>query len=270
LQIKRELIYSGEEVGLISKAINKVEKKESLLPPLEEEPKPKGKKKFVLVVVGLLFIGVCLGLGYLFLLKPPTQSPPKVVRRSLSIKQKTERPALGQSAKNKDSVEVKAVASTQEVASPDSSIESVIQPKPLKNEEIVSKQTEEISTPEQKHPALLSESPTSPPQKESGTPKSVTRKSSEPSILFPSPQEEALNYASTEESKKEKPPADMTEDTSPPEEIPPLEEEEVPAKQVTSPPVLELKEWLTQKPFTVTEKSDSRAQRYYNKGVSYQ
>ena len=80
-------------MGLISKAIKKVDKKENpsveqKTPPKPEAKKGLTKKKVVIAVAALLFVGTSLGLGYLFLLKPTSEAPPPVARRSISAKKK--------------------------------------------------------------------------------------------------------------------------------------------------------------------------------------
>jgi tetratricopeptide (TPR) repeat protein len=81
-------------LGLVTKAINKVEQQEPPLEPQEQSPAPKRKRKLLLVFAALLFIIISLGLGYMFLVKPSQEPPPRLTRRSLSARNRPSVPKV--------------------------------------------------------------------------------------------------------------------------------------------------------------------------------
>jgi Flp pilus assembly protein TadD len=76
----------GKKVGLVTKAINKVEEKELPLEQQEQSPPPRRKRKLLLAVAVLLLIIISLGLVYMFLIEPSQEPPPRLTRRSLSAR----------------------------------------------------------------------------------------------------------------------------------------------------------------------------------------
>lgn len=96
-------------MGLIAKAVDKVEKKEASTPVRQTPPEPeakksKAKKKMMMAGAALLVIAASLGLVYLLVLKPASQPPPKVSRRSISARNRLAKPAPtpAQSKKHED------------------------------------------------------------------------------------------------------------------------------------------------------------------------
>ena len=257
-------------MGLISKAIRKVDKKDS--PSVEQEtpPKPEAKKgltkkKVVIAVAALLFIGISLGLGYLFLLKPTSEAPPKVARRSISAKKKLPEPATVQSEQKGDGEAVKSMAEEKETASKKTLKKSAVRQEPPKEAGIVSEQKAKPATPEKKPSAILSESLTPTSQKEPETPKSEIKEASEPPISSVSQEEKKIPPDVTpSEGRNEDFPEYITDEAASPGQ------EEITSEEVAPSYAIDLRKWLAQKPLTVTQRSDSRAQKYYNKGVSYQ
>lgn len=251
-------------MGLISKAIKRVEKKESFPAPQEMEPQPKKKKKVVILLACLLFIGLSLSLGYLFLLKPTSEVPSHVTRRSVGAKKTPLKPPTKQTEQKKDTVEVSTMGREMESASEKILEKSVVPEEPIKEVGKVSEQKEETSIPEQKLPALLGESLTSPSKKEPKTPKSkVKEEASHPISSVSSEEEKTPAEITPSEAENEDPSEYISEEPATPEQ------EEIPSEEVAPSYSMEWKKWLAQQSLTVTEKSDSRAQRYYNKGVSY-
>lgn len=86
-------------MGLITKAVNKVEKKPPEPPVVQETPQEtepqmrRGRKRFLFLAVPLLVLVVASALGYFFLLKPAPDTPAKVTRRSISAKKTAAKPA---------------------------------------------------------------------------------------------------------------------------------------------------------------------------------
>jgi Tfp pilus assembly protein PilF len=252
-------------MGLINKAIKKMEKKEDP-PALQETPlKPKGKRRFVISVVALLFIGTFLGLGYLFLLKPTSEVPPKVARRSISAKKKPPKPATVQSEQKGDGEAVKLRAKEKETASKETLKKTAVQQEPPEEAGIVSEQKAKPATPEKEPSAILSENLTPTSQKEPEPPKSEIKEASETPISSISQEEKKIpTELIPSEGKNEDSPEYITDETASPGQ------EEITSEEVAPSYAIDLRKWLAQKPLTVTERSDSRARRYYNKGVSYQ
>jgi len=252
-------------VGLISEAIKKVEKKENPTPQQETPPQPKTKKRFLILLAALLFIGTSMGLGYLFLLKPTPEVPPKVTRRSISAKKKPPKPATVQSEQTGDGEAVKSRAKEKETASKETLKKPAVRQEPPKEAGIVSEQKAKPATSEKEPSAILSESLTPTSQKEPETPKPESKEASEPPIFSTSREEKNIPIDVTlSEGKNEDSPEYITDDTSFPGQ------EETTSEEVAPSYAIDLRKWLAQKPLTVTERSDSRAQKYYNKGVSYQ
>ena len=257
-------------MGLIAKVVKKVEKKESL--PVEQgtPPKPEGKKKVarkkvMIAVAALLFVGTSLGLGYLFLLKPTSEVPPKVARRSISAKKKLPEPATVQSEQKGDGEAAKSMAEEKETASKETLKKSAVRQEPPKEAGIDSEQKVKPATSEKEPSAILSESLTPTSQKEPETPKSEIKEASEPPISSVSQEKKKIPPdVAPSEGRNEDFPEYITDEAAFPEQ------EEITSEEVAPSYAIDLRKWLAQKPLTVTQRSDFRAQKYYNKGVSYQ
>ncbi|NIM97790.1 MAG: tetratricopeptide repeat protein [candidate division Zixibacteria bacterium] len=267
-------------MGLITKAIDKVDKDQS--PPAQEETAspPKRKRKILLAAVTLLLAGTCLGLGYLFLLQRTAEVPPRVARRSMSVKKSPPKRAPKQA-------EVKGTAG-------------------LKGREMIEEKTASEETPKetlpQKHPDKESatagkEMKPAAPEEESSGRTALDRTSGVQSVPEPTKSSiEIIQEEPEQEPEIAESPVDKLEEPEDPsaaekeenipagvaasddiEETPgelsgkavPALPEQIPSEEV-SPSYLEEpeREW-TQKQLAVTERSDSRAKRYYKKGVSY-
>ena len=268
-------------MGLITKAIDKVDKDES--PPAQEETASplKRKRKILLAAVTLLLAGTCLGLGYLFLLQPTAEVPPKVARRSMSVKKRPPKPAPKQA-------EVKGTADLmgremieKKTASEETSKETLPQKQPNKESAAVGGKEMKPAAPEEESSGRIALDRTSEVQ---SVPEPVK---SSIDILDEEPGQEP-QIAESPVDKLEKPeepsatekeeiiPAgvatiDHTEETLDglPRKAVSALPEQIPSEEV-SPSYFEEpeREW-TQKQLAVTERSDSRAKRYYKKGVSY-
>jgi tetratricopeptide (TPR) repeat protein len=183
----------------------------------------------------------------------------------MSAKKKPAEATKEQSDQKKDTGEAKAQAEKKEAASEETVKDPVVRQKPSKETELLAQQKEKAKAPEKEPSALLSESQPPTSDKEPETPKSGIEEVSEP------------DFSSTYEEEEKIPPdviPSEDRDQNPPEHIAEekdlAEEEEIPSEEVVLSYATDLKQWLSRKTLTVTERSDSRAQRYYNKGVSYQ
>lgn len=249
-------------MGLITKAVKKVEKKEN--PPVEPgaPPKPEAKKgltkkKVVIAVAALLFIGTSLGLGYFFLLKPAPEVPQKVARRSIGARKKPP-----QAEQRKDSEGEKAKGKEEMTASAKASDKIIAGQGPNKETGVVSAQKVKTSAAEGEPSAQTAEIQTYKAKEEPETPKSTIEVPQE--SFGPSPPEmdkEIQADAIPSEGEKKDSEEDITDEAMLPES------EEMPSEEMRSGYLTEQKEEWTQTALEVTERSNSRAERYYKKGV---
>ncbi|KPL05352.1 MAG: hypothetical protein AMJ73_01220 [candidate division Zixibacteria bacterium SM1_73] len=251
-------------MGLINKAIKKVEEKKDPIAQQGTLPQPKTKKKFLILVAALLFIGASLGIGYFFLLKAPSEVPPPSARRSISAKKRPPKPASSQSEEKKDAIEVKTVTGKEETGSEKTLKKTIVPQEPIREAKIVSEGEVKTSAPKQDSLPLLSENQTF-TDKESETPKPEAEKVSEPSVSSAFQEEEKSPPGVAPPEARDE---DFHEDIA--DEVTSFWEEEPFSEEVAPSYAADLKTWFVQQSLTVTERSDSRAQRYYTKGLSYQ
>jgi Tfp pilus assembly protein PilF len=250
-------------LGLITKAIEKVEDKEN--PPVQPEtpPRSKGKKRFSILAAVLLLVGASLGLGYLFLLQPGSEAPPQVARRSISAKNKPPKPINGQSQQTKAADKAEAKPSKKESASGESPEKSVPSRKPTKEGGAAAEQKEKTPEAAALAPVAATEGQTFKAEEELQTKEPGILQSMAPSVssvpeietLIESPPSEDKNEASFEAIPDNA--ASLGEQEEPTEQLA-LSQGEGPGGS------------LAQEKLTVRERSESRAERYYKKGVSYQ
>ncbi len=268
-------------MGLITKAIDKVEKNES--PPAQEEkaPRPNRKKKILIAAVALLLVGICLGLGYLFLLQRTTEVPPQVARRSMSVKKRPSKPAPKQAeAKGTGNLKDREMAA-EKTASEETSEETLPQKQPGRETATVRAKNMKPAVPEEESSDKIALNQTREVQ---GVPEST--KSSTDILGGESDQGPKIAESTVDETQEPEEPSAMQKEENLPADAATLEDTEqapgglpheavsalsgqIPSEEV-SPSYFEEKEkgW-TEKQLAVTEKSDSRAKRYYRKGVSY-
>jgi Flp pilus assembly protein TadD len=281
-------------MGLITKAVEKVEKQENPLVQPEIPTKPKSKKK-VIVLFACLLVGVSLGAGYLFLLKPTPQAPPNVPRRSISARQKLSKAKPQVSQQNQDTLGIKAREGKEVVPE-----KTLAQQKPKESQKageqkgetsqlkiepsietalsqtVEGKEEKQTPVPEikQAHEPVLSF--TSDKKKE--TPKEDVSSEGEKNVLSPDI-EDVLNR--TPSSGKEKtlvegvplsPPAESKRKTAEKrdqEKTMAPGDEKTPSEESLLSSLPETKKRSVPKPSGIIDKSNSRAERFYNKGVSY-
>jgi tetratricopeptide (TPR) repeat protein len=241
----------GSEVGLITKMVEKVEREETL-PPVQPEAPPEpgdgtrspGKRRTLVIGAALLVVAVSLGLGYTFFLKPEPEPPVKTPRRSTSARAKPGKPV-------QQPTEAKADAGT-----------SSEEPSPTGVAAQSSNETEAAEGQVAQTEADMEAAPeTSPGEQVSLFQPEIDR--------VPDDQAEPQTSSSTEE-----PALSEEEDVLPDED---LEDEstlfspEESFSEGTTPSYASDPEpgW-TERTVEVAERSESRAERYYKKGVSYQ
>jgi tetratricopeptide (TPR) repeat protein len=283
-------------VGLITKAIKKVEQNESPPSPQEKPSQPQGKKRGVFLVGVLVLIVISLGLGYFLLLKPAPEAPPKKIHRTTSARRKPAKSKPEKSDQKKDAETAMVQAEGEPTAS-----ENILGKKTIPQEEAIKagvtlEQKNQTPASEIKPPV---ESQISEGKKEKKV-ESPSEKKEETTTLESEPDDKTIqSQVSITEKETVIPESDIEESSQltiaplskkkeemSPHAIPPQEEkkpslennldelsfsgekekpEEVPLSYAS-----DLKDWLAQMPLSITERSDSKAQRYYNKGVSYQ
>ena len=256
-------------MGLITKAINKVEKDQS--PPVQPEtpPRPRGKKRLMILAAALLLIGASLGFGYLFLIKPGSEAPPPVARRSTSAKKKPPQPAAAESQQTKDAGSAEAKSgekeSNSEKPSEEASEKSVPTQEPTEEAGTTGEQKDKAPEAMAPAPVATAEGQTRETERESETPESGMLPSLEPPVSSTSEKEKEITPEMAPSEGKEATSSDPALD-----EFALSEEQHVPAEEDQPSYALDFENRMDQKPLTVSEKSESRAERYYNKGVSYQ
>jgi len=261
---------SGNEAGLITKTVEKVEKHET--PPVQPEALPEpdtakkrpGKKILVIGVV-LLVVAVSLGLGYILFLRPAPEPPAKTSRRSISARSKPSRPVQKPTEAGED-----AGTSTADPSQPTGAATQASNQTGA-GEEQAAETKAGLEPAAQSSPAEQEGSSQSDmgPVPDGPTESQVSSSSGEdPGQEVESPLPENEEQVSTEPTFSEEEgilPGEYMEDKSP--LLPPEESfsEETSPSYVSDPDP----GW-TQTAVGVTERSASRGERYYKKGASYQ
>jgi Flp pilus assembly protein TadD len=286
-------------MGLITKAIEKVENQENQPVPPEVPPKPKSKRKVVILSVILLLLGISLGGGYLFFLKPSPQVPPNVPRRSISARQQLSKAKPQVSQQNQDTLAIKAKEETK--VAPERTLKNRLAQQKPKEPEKVDQQKEETSklqiqppietalsqtpeikeekqtlVPEIKQP--LEPVPPSTSDKKKETQKEDISLGGEKNLLSPDI-EDILN--TTQSSGKESTLAEgvpssplaesKKERAEKPDQVKTMVpgDKKTPAEESLLSSLPESNKRSVPKPSGIIDKSNSRAERFYNKGVSY-
>ncbi|MGB7063460.1 MAG: tetratricopeptide repeat protein [Candidatus Zixiibacteriota bacterium] len=244
----------GSDVGLITKTVEKVETKET--PPIQPEAPPepdrgsgKPRKRTLGMGAALLVVVLSLGLGYMFFLKQDSEPPANTPRRSISARKEPGR-LVQRPAEAKQDAGVSTTDPSQKKGTPTQSSN-----KPAAGEG------------EAAEAAAASEAVTEtlPAEEERSTQVSPAEEPGKGEVL-PGPEDQeqiSTDVASGEEGGTL--PGEYMEDETlslPPEE---LYSDEATRSYASDPG----REW-TQTAVEVTERSASRAERYYKKGASYQ
>lgn len=244
----------GNEVGLITKTVEKVEKQETLPVQPEAPPEPdrgsgKPRKRTLVMGAALLVVALSLGLGYLFFLKPVAEPPAKTPRRSISARKKPGR-LVQKPAEAKKGAGVSTTDASQKKGTPAQS-----------SNKTAAGEGKAAET------AAASEAVTEtlPAEEERSTQVSSAEEPGKGEVL-PGPEDQ--EQISTETASGEEGGTlleEYMEDETlslPPEE---LYSDEATRSYASDPG----REW-TQTAVEVTERSASRAERYFKKGASYQ
>ncbi|UCB52810.1 MAG: tetratricopeptide repeat protein [Candidatus Zixiibacteriota bacterium] len=256
----------GSEVGLITKTVEKVEKNEtsSVQPgtPLEpHDDKRRPRKRTLVLGAALLVIVIFLGLGYIFFLKPAAEPPERTPRRSITARTKPGRPAEAK----KDAGASTADPSKQDGAAEQSSTTTDAAEGGGAETAAASEDAPEMSAAEQK---LLSQPGMGP----------VTEGQTEPQVS---------SSSADESGQDQKPPVpenkgQISAEPVSGEEEGALPEEYIEDETLLFPPEESFLDQMTpsypsdpgrgwtETQVEVTERSASRAERYYRKGASYQ
>jgi len=286
-------------MGLITKAIEKVENQENPTVQPEIPPKTKPKRKVVILLATLLFLGISLGGGYLFFLKPTPQVPPNVPRRSISARQKLSKAKPQVSRQNQDTLAIKAKEGIE--VAPEKTLKKPLAQQKPKEPEKVGEQKGQTSKPKIEPPieTALSQTPKIKEEKQTIVPESQqllepmppstsdkekeTQKediSSEGKKSAFSPDIESI-LNKTPLSGKEKTPTEifplspLAESKKETAEKPDAEktmvrgDKKTPSEESLLASLPESNKRSVPKPSGIIDKSNSRAERFYNKGVAY-
>ena len=261
---------SGNDVGLITKTVEKVEKHET--PPVQPEapPEPGGgqrkpRKRTLAIGAALLVVAVSLGLGYVFFLKPDPEPPAKTPRRSISARAKPGRP-VQKPAEAKEDAGASAADPSQPTGAPEQpSNETEVGEGRVAETVIYPELATETSSAGQGDLSRSDMGPVPAGQTESQVSSSSAEEpgqEEEPSVLE---NEEQVLTGQAINGEEDILPDEYMEDESP--LLPPEEA----FSEETSPSYASHPEpgW-TETAVEVAERSASRGERYYKKGASYQ
>jgi len=244
------------KMGLITKAIKKVESNRAQ--PEQKQPPPQsgGKKKFVIFLAVLLVIGASLVFGYLSFMKSP--SPPSAKpRRSISARRKPVKPPKRGPERRRDSVVTK-----QENAPPEKTLKKpLVRQNVAEDVETVDGGEKKAQSDEKKPSAPMVEKTTSERDGPSSTPEPGIKRESKGQTVMP-PGEEGKTPKALEKEKG------SVSQQMPDDNIP-VEPERPPEKTTSSHAPGSIRE-MVQRPLTITKRSNSKARRYYDKGLAYQ
>jgi tetratricopeptide (TPR) repeat protein len=315
-------------MGLITKAMEKVEKKPPEPPvvhqtPTESEPQlRRGRKRFLFLAVPLLVVVVASALGYFFFLKPAPDTPADVPRRSISARKTA---ATGEKAKDvgkpnegkttESGAPQKTPAGKAENQKPDQRSAVVTKSKPIQvksESQSAAQEIRETSSGEEKKPASAPLTLEKTVLSKTSEPTAADKGSDEGTALVDANQDQtltseleasveaALEFLPQAEEKAEVlgPTLEQMKDTQDPLQVddpiylpaesaseendeqdsewymeedtaPPLIEES-PAEEMASVHLTESTALSRERALQISNRSESRAERYFKKGVSYQ
>jgi len=244
---------------------NQAKKKEENLPAQQEiPPRPEGKKRTIILIGTLLLVVTLLVLGYLFSVRPAPEVTPKGARPSISARKRQANAAAVSSVQKTGAGTKEAIAEGEKTISDEKADESLASKETVKEDKSLAGQEEKTSVLGNKPPVETAEGQIAETKKEPGTIKSTIEQPSEP-VLTSGVTKEKESPGAVTLAKDEKKPPEYN-----PDETFPTEEKETAAEGVTLSYATDLKNWLAERSLTVTQRSDSKAQKYYRKGVSQQ
>jgi Flp pilus assembly protein TadD len=288
---QNERINQVTEVGLISKAVNKAERAEGReeagmepeVPPRLVVKKKRGKRKRMIALAALLLVGLSCAAGYFLWLGPETESPPQVVRRSVRAKRKPP-PAISKQPQRQVGAEEDESEKKKMISSPNESRR--IPPageggqsgtgeskrNPMTARKAAGQRQEEglnVRSPEDE--ALQAKEVIS-PQPGKG---SISQEGEISEIL--KPHTEVLQTPEESSPSEEETLLKTTPDESEIKELEePIQDQTVAddpggmvSEELIKPASSQQREEWVQRALEVTERSNSRAESYYQKGVVY-
>lgn len=212
-------------------------------------------------------MGIALGLGYLFILKPAPEVKPPVAHRSMSAQKKPLKPLTAKSEPNKADSLTK-VAEGNKGAYPKATDRPIIAPVPPKDTKMIeSRQNKKFEAPKKETvtKTIQNQAPETKAKDETETLESLLEEPTEITTSSESEkQKETLTNTTPPEDKKKSFLENVSDKTFSLEQKKPPSE----PKNLSPPPVFKM--GLSQKPLTSTEKSIARAEKFFNKGNSYQ
>lgn len=250
-------------MSLITKAVKKVEKEESS--PVEQEvlPPPRNKKRMSILMGAGLITVVILSLGYFLLLKPAPEPPRKVSRRSISARRSPVKPKSAQPQVKENAQSTQMMAEVREPNSEEDLDKPIVPREQAQEVGMVAEQTDKTTEPEIIVPVATEESQVLRTEVETEIPQSILE---QPAVPRPTtePEQEIPEEVTSAKGQEE-----LVSDNIVNQGVP-LEDQKFPPEEevLTYNPVPEV--GLVERPLTVKSTSDSKAERYYNKGVSYQ
>jgi len=248
-------------VSLITNAVKKVEKEEN--PPIEQEvlPPPKDKKRMAILIGAGLMAVIILSVGYFLSLKPPPEPPRKASRRSISARGRSVTPKTVQLQGKENAQNGQTMAEVIESATEKTPGKPITPPEQVREVGIVTEQIDKATEPEIMSSVVTEELQVPQMGVETQIPQSILDR---PAVPRPSPEPEIPEEVISVKGGDELVSNDIVN-----EGVLLGDEEIIPDEEVLSyspAPVIK----LVERPLTVKSTSDSKADRYYNKGVSYQ
>jgi Flp pilus assembly protein TadD len=261
----------GNEAGLITKTLEKVEKKETPVVQQETLPEPDtakkrpGKRTLVIGAAACLVVILSLGLGYVFLLKPASEPPAKTPRRSISARKKPGRPVQKPTEGKRDVGASTAKPSRQDGAAGQSSSKTESVEGQVAQTVAAPELTPETSAADHGRLSQPSAGPVPEGQVESQNPASLAEEPGQDGELFiPANEEQIPTEVGPSEDE-----GTLTDEFMEDETLS-LPAEEYFSDEATPSYASDLEREWTETAVEVTERSISRAERYFKKGASYQ
>jgi tetratricopeptide (TPR) repeat protein len=318
-------------MGLIAKAVDKIEQKEELpvvpeTSPAPQEGKRPGKRKLLFLLAPLVLLVVGLVLGYFLFLKPAPEEPPQTARRSISARKQAVQQSANPAAQKQESGNVPAEATDRPGTDKEAAGQVSDSQTPTRKATGASRPAQKPPTDQAKpgkqkdgdqqaqahsEPTSVPPEPETKPASRASKPETETENLKKPIVVPEEPKEPVIASETNEpdqttqqivtrfeeELKTLGPPFVQPEDTQEALELPeeavvpdlvtPQDEQEEwqpesgaevqasPEEQASGPEIAAGRPYQSagsknQSRLEVSDRSESRAERYYRKGLSYQ